>query len=333
MTEKIIHLPTRSALRAGGARAPLSQQLRERARVPVEDRPVMAANLGRMAASIDKADPLRAAKSIFESAWPNDDTKWAKRKRLLRLDNDDPSNPRDYGAYEAAGAPYLRLAEAVAERNGPFKDEAARQLEIERRVADMLWGTSFRATAPLDGATTDARNLLVELATTIEHHVGATGIRRLWEILKTSPFDRRYLDESPLSKKERQLVPMKDRSGNILNFYDADVPNGRVADISWAHPWVQIGWLLKRVQGDMLILPQDISDQEDDSDADPDDPTNPAVRQIEAWAREWGGENPENPEYEGWVYPAHHYQNSLGHGWVSADFDIIYSATLTIAPS
>ena len=58
MTEKIIHLPTRSALRAGGARAPLSQQLRERARVPVEDRPVMAANLGRMAASIDKADPL-----------------------------------------------------------------------------------------------------------------------------------------------------------------------------------------------------------------------------------------------------------------------------------
>ena len=167
-----------------------------------------------------------------------------------------------FGPYEAAGAPSFRLAEAVAERNGPFKDEAARQLEIERRVADMLWGTNFRATAPLDGATTDARNLLVELATAIEHHVGATGIRRLWEILKTSPFDRRYL-KSPLSKKERQLVPMKDRSGNILNFYDADVPNGRVADISSANPWVQIGWLLKRVQGDMLILPQDISDQED----------------------------------------------------------------------
>ena len=282
MTEKIIHLPTRSALRAGGARTSLSQQLRERARVPVEDRPVMAANLGRMAASIDKADPLRAAKSMFESAWPNDDTQWAKRKRLLRLEGEDLGNPRDYGAYEAAGARYYLLAKAVAELSRPFKNEEARQLEIERRVAEMLWGTSLRATAPLSEASTDARNLLEEWATTIQHHVGQTGIPRLWEILKISPFDRRYLDESPLSEEERQLVRMTDRNGNILNFHDADMRNSRVAKSSteWAHPWMQIGWLLKRVPGEMLILPEDIS--EEDPDLEADDPTDPAVRQIEA---------------------------------------------------
>ena len=41
---------------------------------------------------------------------------------------------------------------------------------------------------------------------------------------------------------------------------------------------------------------------------------------------------PKIPSMRDGLIPAHHYQNSLGHGWVSADFDIIYSATLTIAP-
>ncbi len=326
MTDKITHLPIRSGRRLGGARESLSQKLRGMARLSHEDRPIAASNLGRMAASIDKANPLGAAKSMFESAWPDDDTQWAKRKRLLRLEGEDLGNPRDYGAYEAAGARYYLLAKAVAERSGPFEKEEDLQLEIERRVSDMLRGTSLRDSAPLDGATTDARNLLVEWATTIKHRVAGTGIPRLWEILKTSPFDRRDLDERSLSEKERQLVPMTDRNGNILNFHDADVRNGRVADTSWAHPWVQIGWLLKRVPGEMLILPDDISQ----GDFDADDAADPVVRQIEAWAREWGGDDPEDPA--AWAYPTHHYQKSLGHGWVSADFEIIYSVDLNIAP-
>ena len=41
---------------------------------------------------------------------------------------------------------------------------------------------------------------------------------------------------------------------------------------------------------------------------------------------------PKIPSIRDGIYPAHHYRNSLGHGWVSADFDIIYSVNLNITP-
>ncbi len=327
MTDKIIQFPAPNKHRA---RITLSQQLRGIARLPKEDRPVMAQNLGRMAASIDRENPLRGAKVIFDSTWPNDHTKWAKRKRLLRLVGEDLGDPQDYGTYDAAGATYLRLAEAVARHSGPFKDSDALQREIERRVTEMLWGTSLRGnTTPLDDSAIDARNLLTELATAIQSHIAATGITRLWEILKTSPFSPRLMDKDNLTEDENlQLIPIHDRNGKIFNYHDTETRfDGHVLIAAdWAYPRTQVGWLLKRVSGKMLILPDYICL----NDIDADDPENPAVRQIEAWAREW---NDEDPDEEGWAYPSHDYEEALGHGWVSADFDIIYLVQAHIVPT
>src|SRR4051812_42089265 len=89
--------------------------LRSTTRLPRVDRPIMAANLGRIAADLRPDTPLQGAREMFHQAWPGQEAKWDKRKRLLRLPGEPASNPGDDGAYDATGAAYLRLAEAAAE--------------------------------------------------------------------------------------------------------------------------------------------------------------------------------------------------------------------------
>lgn len=114
MTDNIIHLPLRHNVRLGEPRQTLSEQLRATARLRKSDRPTMASNLGKMAARFNGGNPIDALKSIFEIAWPGDSTKWAKRKRLVRMPGEEMGDPEDYGSYEASGAPYLLLAHAIA---------------------------------------------------------------------------------------------------------------------------------------------------------------------------------------------------------------------------
>lgn len=56
--------------------------LREMPRIPLEDRPVLAANLGKLAQRVDPDNPLKGARQMFMDRAAS---KWDKRKRLLRL--------------------------------------------------------------------------------------------------------------------------------------------------------------------------------------------------------------------------------------------------------
>jgi hypothetical protein len=328
MTDNIIHLPLRHNARLGEQRQTLSEQLRATTRLPKSDRPIMASNLGRMAARLNEASSIAAVKAMFEIAWPGDSTKWAKRKRLVRMPGEELGDPEDYGSYEAAGAPYLHLAHAIAWMSLPTETEENLKAERERCVAELLWGTSLRPGASLaDETTVDARNLMVQLASIVAGQVSETGIQKLWETLQDSPF-RRVNVEFAIKNRNfgEDLIPITGADGATLNFHNAqEFGELYVQAVGWSRPKVFIGWLLRRFAVDLLVPPEAIS-LHADQDENPDDPD---LKKLEAWADEWAdlGSNGKKD-----TLPTHYFDEDLGHGWVQTEFDVVYGVYAHAVP-
>src|SRR5262249_18299444 len=66
-------------------------ELRQTARIPEGDRPIVAQNLGRLVAEIEPESPKRLAKEILQSAWQ-------KRKRYIRFPGDPVGSSALYAA-------------------------------------------------------------------------------------------------------------------------------------------------------------------------------------------------------------------------------------------
>jgi len=328
MTDNIFHLPLRHNVRLGEQRETLAEQLRETTRLPKSDRPIMALNLGKMAARFNEENALSAVKSIFDIAWPGDSTKWSKRKRLVRIPGEGLGNPEDYGSYEAAGAPYLHLAHAIARLSSPSEKEGTLKSEQERRVAELLWGTSFRPGASLaDETTVDARNLMVQLASSIEAQVSSTGILKLWETLQVAPF-RRINVESAIENMSfgEDLIPIIGSDGEILNFHNAqEFREHYILHSQWSRPKIFIGWLLKRFAVDLLVLPETFRLRAD-HDENPDDPD---IKMLEAWREDWADEGSDVKKGN---LPSHYFDRVLGHGWTQAEFDVVYGVYAQAIP-
>ncbi len=328
MTDNIIHLPLRHNVRLGEPRQTLSEQLRATARLPKSDRPIMASNLGKMAARFNGGNPIDALKSIFEIAWPGDSTKWAKRKRLVRMPGEEMGDPEDYGSYEASGAPYLLLAHAIARLSLPSEKAENLASEEERRVAELLWGTSFRQGASLaDETTVDARNLMVQLASIVGAQVSETGIQKLWEILQDSPFRRVNVEFAIKNRKfGADLITIPGTDGTPLNFHNAqEFGEFYVQAVGWSRPKIFIGWLLRRFSVDLLVPPEEVR-LSVDQDENPDDPD---LKKLEAWADEWAdlGSNGKKE-----TLPTHYFDEDLGHGWTQAEFDVVYGVYALAVP-
>ncbi|MBC2663763.1 hypothetical protein H7F50_18765 [Novosphingobium flavum] len=328
MTDNIIHLPLRHNVRLGERRQTLAEQLRATARLPKSDRPIMALNLGKMAARFNGGNPIDALKSIFEIAWPGDSTKWAKRKRLVRMPGEEMGDPEDYGSYEASGAPYLLLAHAIARLSLPSEKAENLSAEEERRVAELLWGTSLRPGASLvDETTVDARNLMVQLGSTVAAQMTETGIQKLWETLQDSPF-RKINVEFAIENRNfgEDLIPIKGADGEVLNFHNAQEFGELYGlHIEWSRPKIFIGWLLRKFDVDLLLPPEAIG-LHADQDENPDDPE---LKKLEAWADEWADVGPDGKKD---TLPSHSYDDDLGHGWAKAQFDVAYRVYVRADP-
>jgi hypothetical protein len=88
-----------------GGGASFEDRLGRTARVPLDDRPTMAANLGRLAERINPASPLAGAKRIVDET--GHEGLWQKRKRFIRLPSEDASPIDETGAYGSSGSTYL----------------------------------------------------------------------------------------------------------------------------------------------------------------------------------------------------------------------------------
>lgn len=327
MTDNVIQLPLRRKARPATARQTLAEQLRATARLPKDDRPIMASNLGKMVASLNRANLIDAAKSIFDIAWPGDSTKWAKRKRLLRFEGEQIRDPQDYGSYEAAGAPYLLITNAIAKISLPPGAEENLKSEQERRVAQLLWGTSFRPRgSSVDETTADARSLMVQVASAVKAQVRSTGVQKLWETLQTSPF--RPIDvEFAISNRKfgHALIPIKGDNGEVLDFHNAQEFGLFYSQyIGWSRPKVFLGWLLRRLTVDLLLPPLEIrlhSDEDENLD-------NPNLKKLEAWSEEWADRASNGTK----TLPDHYFDKDLGHGWTEAEFDVVYGVYACATP-
>lgn len=328
MSDNVIPMPLRHTSKFEERRQSLSDQLRQQVRLSKSDRPIMASNLGRMAARFNEDNPISVIKSMFEIAWPGDNVKWAKRKRLVRVPGEDLGDPEDYGSYEAAGAPYLRLAHAIAKLSVPFEKDEHLKPEQDRRVAELLWRTSFRPTASsVDEATTDAKNLMVQLASTVVDQTNETGIRQLWDTLRISPFRKINLESAIKNRKfGKDIIPIIDADGEILNFHNAQEFGELFGlHLEWSRPRIFLGWLLRRFRADLLLPPENINLQLD-AQWDPDDQN---VKKLQAWAEEWADEDTKGKKEH---LPSHYFDEDLSHGWVETDFDVVYRAYACLRP-
>lgn len=107
-------------------------------RLPKDYPPKLAKNIGRWAEMLSPSDPADGAKRLFRAAFPAGskghdwEDKWRKRKRLVRLPNEDAPPFDKHGDYERPGENYLKLAQAfvrIYEGPGRFgKSDAAQML-------------------------------------------------------------------------------------------------------------------------------------------------------------------------------------------------------------
>lgn len=86
-----------------------------------------ARNLGDMAAELDPAEPMRAAREMFDEAFgPTAGDNWRKRKRYLRFQGEETPFRRA-GDYVASFGPYLKLASIYAKRQFPHDKDGPKK--------------------------------------------------------------------------------------------------------------------------------------------------------------------------------------------------------------
>jgi hypothetical protein len=251
-----------------GIKSPLAEQLK--ARIPKADRPKMAQNLGRMAASLCPTNPINGARQMFDKAWPGPggEAKWNKRKRLLRLPNEAPSDPYAEGAYDAAGAAYKRLAEAFSELRTESPNTEVQRTDKESCIRDLMQGTSLLPTEPiLSKIDANSRSLILELLAKICKRVKSeTRLSELIQLLEFAPFKVVYDDKEPRKSLPSEGLEQAAQGANALpeyytggrkvRFTDWNDPRESISG-NWYLPVIDIGNIVYSYKSSIFMFPRD----------------------------------------------------------------------------
>lgn len=272
-------------------------------RVPLEDRAKLASGLGRLAASISPENPLEGAKRLFVRA--GFESKWAKRKRLIRLPGEEASEPGDYGTYEATGPMWVSLAGAAAKLLNPHAEEQVLAREQDRLLRQVALGTSFHPQQfVIPGDASPASELLAELASALTFRIGKeTGLLEFWNLFKTSPFQlRRAFPETSVSADQLALA------APLVALHWGEAASGFFSgnaghSVDWALPTVRIGVLQKHLNGRIFIPPPYIRDALRDPFDWNDEGDGLNQQRVAAWLAEEGVTDQDyNPDLDfGWT--------------------------------
>jgi hypothetical protein len=199
------------------------------ARLDKSDPPVMAANLGKMAARLDGARPKDAARKMFVKAFGKDsEAVWRKRKRLIRLPGEAAGAFADEGDYESGGAKYVRLAESFA----AMKAEGS-QREQEAAIRSLMRGTTLDPIQSRDLGDIDGREHAVDVLKGIALKAqAAKTCARAFEILRAHPIEP---TEDGMRYFESDAVGLPDD-------YLSDWVSMTDSNLHWAIPRIELGF-------------------------------------------------------------------------------------------
>ncbi len=297
------------------------ESLRTTSRVPLEDRAVLAANIGRLAQRLDPERPLRGARMIVnEAARENSDTLWEKRKRVLRLPGEPCPAANGNADYAGRGTNFHLVAKAaVTLLAGPAPDREGDRRALLREI---LSGTSYLpAGAALARTDADATALLERFAARICKIVDAgSRVTPLWKLLDKVPIELgpAYLSQGPHV------------TGLLAEIYSYPcvlrVGSAAGEDRGWADPRLPIGIAVHSLPALLFRLPPDLAElmvglEEDEV---PDE----IVEFLEAI--DWqAGHYAENGPF----MPACRFSWDQGYGWQAVDLRLARKLTLRVCPN
>lgn len=275
-----------------------AKTLQNTARIPLEDRPVLAKNLGKLAEMLNLTNPLKGARRMFEQSAQS---KWDKRKRLLRLPDEKPSDPADHNVYEGSGQFYVLLAKEAGRLLSTSDDPRAIRRSIRQALRHLMSGTSFLPRhLPASPGEADVVELLHRLSEIVSSKVlEHTPIRDLWRLLDRTPIEFVSLDEATRAS----LVEVVGRSG--------------VWD--WASPAVRLGSVARLMKARMFVLPEEWATTVER------EPYAMASEELAAWLQAMGATSEQLPDVE--------WSEEAGWGWKSMPLSVVHAVDLVLAPT
>lgn len=302
---------------------PLQQamdRLRRATRVPMNDRPVLAAAIGRLAERLDPDRPLRGARAIFDEATGAPGAVlWDKRKRVLRLPGEPCPPPGREGDYAGRGTNFNLVAQAAIRLlAGTGIDSLASR---RRLIREVLSGTSFLpATASLVRSDADAMALLDKFAAKIGRQVLATSrLATLWKLLETAPIK---LGSSYGTKRPR-LTGM---AAEVYDYPCAFSIGKSAGSQGWARPALPIGVAVHTVPALLFRLPPTLAQQmaKLDDDEVPRDIVD-FLTKINWKAGQYDDDGP--------FRPACRYSHEREYGWEPVDLRLARRLWLRTVPN
>ncbi|MGA7787252.1 MAG: hypothetical protein WCA56_03695, partial [Xanthobacteraceae bacterium] len=235
----------RNADRASEA-AELLEQLRHVPRIPTEDRPVLARNLGRLIERLAPQDQLSVTKMVLDSSW-------SKRMRYVRFGNETTEPPPDYAASGPAFAGIIDRLSAEKESKGFSKPQA-----LMETVFEALRGTSYHRPSrfKVKESLGDGAFLVTHLAKVCGALAEQVELDEYFETISKYPIYPMDYD-SPNRKTGRLLDLVSKREPNRLHSWDTFLDDDELQTwLPWWAPKCVLGHLYVRFVCKSLSVPE-----------------------------------------------------------------------------
>ena len=234
----------------------------ETKRLGPADQRIAAINMGTLAASLNPENHLDGAKKITVETRMKDSI-WPKRARFFRLPGE--AAPAASGAVEYNDNPahFLSLAKASGRLRSGSNDKTLQVQGEKEAIRLMLQGTSFLPSYKPETQAERSLNAIMEqyalrVSEAIEQR---TRIKELWMTLEATPVSLEVSDEplptsiygnSAACPQELLRPAWKD-----FIMYGQFTPSTTYADMDWAEPTINIGYLLVAYKVHAFKIPDD----------------------------------------------------------------------------
>lgn len=225
-------------------------------RIQLEDRKILAENLGRLARKL-KPDSLLGAKAMF--AYAKED--WSKRRRLILLEGEKVPKER----FEGAPGKYKGLAEAAGNIMASEDGLQSKDKHLKTALETLLRGSSklplnHPQTADLDTGLDVLNEVFERLG---EQIAKQSGMVELWNLFQLNPFEKWDYSEAE-AREALGHIPLFQKAWPLTDQLPEDQRTGLFATSSssnWKIPTLPLGHVRKLMHARIFRVPAEIGAQ------------------------------------------------------------------------